>query len=313
MTERPVAGGDGVDLDRFISDSQRLLYPPRAIRQRLEDHGIMVLPASFYSSVLLLKDLDTTFEGTDDNRHAIYDKIFRRSLVSESIARMAGFSGEFDPPISGSEDDCTEFFWGNSQFSFSDAMAYYCLVRALRPRRIVEIGSGFSTLAAAAAIRRNGFGEIICIEPYPRPFLAGVEGVSEIVRQPIQAVTPDRFAGLIGPADLLFIDSTHTVKIGSDCLYIYLVLLPSITKPLMVHSHDIFLPFGMPLHWARDLQIHWTEQYLLYAYLVGNSRARVVFGSNYAANFLAEETTSLMGGKSMIGGSSLWYEINIAG
>jgi hypothetical protein len=81
----------------------------------------------------------------------------------------------------------------------------------------------------------------------------------------------------------------------------------------MVHSHDIFLPFGMPVHWARDQHIYWNEQYLLYAYLLENRHARVAFGSNYAAHFLPEETASLMDGKALPGGSSLWYRINAVG
>jgi hypothetical protein len=189
-------------------------------------------------------------------------------------------------------------------------MAYYCLVRRLRPRRIVEIGGGFSTLVADAAIRKNGSGEIVCIEPYPRPFLPQIKSVSELIAKPIQAITPEAFATLIAPADILFIDSTHTVKIGSDCLYIYLVLMPSIAQALTVHSHDIFLPFGMPPAWSRDLQIHWTEQYLLYAYLLGNSRARVVFGSAYALEFLRDPSERLMRGRYGAGGASLWYQIN---
>ena len=111
---------------------------------------------------------------------------------------------------------------------------------------------------------------------------------------------------------MLFIDSTHTVKIGSDCVYLYLVLLPAIAKPLLVHSHDVFLPFGMPVHWARERQHYWNEQYLLYAWLLHNSRARVIFGSAYAAHYLPAETAALMAGKAAAGGCSLWYEINRA-
>ncbi len=70
--------------------------------------------------------------------------------------------------------------------------------------------------------------------------------------------------------------------------------MPSISQSITVHSHDIFLPFGMPLAWSRDLQLYWTEQYLLYAYLLGNSRARVIFGSAYAFEFLRDRSEHLM-------------------
>ena len=271
----------------------------------------MLIPADFYSAIPLLRDLDTTFEGVEGGRHPLYDRIFDRAVMTQYLRAMDDFADEFDPPVAGDEAACTEFFWGNSQFSYGDAMAYYCLVRLLRPRRIVEIGSGFSTLVADAAIRKNGSGEIVCIEPYPRPFLSPINSICELIAEPIQAITPKAFAELLTRADILFIDSTHTVKIGSDCLYIYLVLMPSITQALTVHSHDIFLPFGMPLEWSRDLQIHWTEQYLLYAYLLGNSSARVVFGSAYAVEFLRDSSERLMRGRYGAGGGSLWYQINI--
>jgi methyltransferase family protein len=310
VTEEAPPGGGDISLERFISECQRLVRAPGAVRQHIEDNGVMLIPADFYSTVPLLKDLDTTFEGVEGSRQPLYDRIFDRALVTRYLQGMDDFADEFDPPVSGDEATCTEFFWGNSQFSYGDAMAYYCLVRWLRPRRIVEIGSGFSTLVADAAIRKNGSGEIVCIDPYPRPFLSQIKSVCELIAKPIQAITPASFARLLAGADILFIDSTHTVKIGSDCLYIYLVLMPSITQALTVHSHDIFLPFGMPLEWSRDLQIHWTEQYLLYAYLLGNRSARAVFSSAYAVEFLRDSSERLMRGRYGAGGGSLWYQLN---
>jgi hypothetical protein len=310
VTDEAPPGEDDISLERFISECQRLVYAPSAMRQRIEDNGVMVIPADFYSTVPLLKDLQTTFEGVEGARRPLFHRIFDHAVVAQYLKGMDEFADEFNPPVAGDEATCTEFFWGNSKFSHGDAMAYYCLVRWLRPRRIVEIGSGFSTLVADAAIRKNGSGEIVCIEPYPPPFLAQIKSVSELIAKPIQAITPEAFARLLAPADILFIDSTHTVKIGSDCLYIYLVLMPSIAQTLTVHSHDIFLPFGMPLEWSRDLQIHWTEQYLLYAYLLGNRRARVVFGSAYALEFLRDSSERLMRGRYDAGGGSLWYQIN---
>ena len=310
MTDEAPPGEGDIDLERFISECRSLLHAPEAVRRRIEDNGVMLIPADFYSPAPLLKDLKTTFEGVDGARHPLFHRIFDHAVMARYLQGMDSFADEFNPPVAGDEAACTEYFWANSQFSHGDAMAYYCLVRWLRPRRIVEIGSGFSTLVADAAIRKNGSGEIVCIDPYPRPFVPQIKSVSELIEMPIQAITPEAFATLLAPADILFIDSTHTVKIGSDCLYIYLVLMPSIAQTLTVHSHDIFLPFGMPPAWSRDLQLHWTEQYLLYAYLLENSRARVVFGSAYAFEFLRDPSERLMRGRYGAGGASLWYQIN---
>lgn len=310
LDEREAARSNaaGVDFERFVNDCRKVLDAGPEMRRRVEDGGFVLLPADFNSPAPLLGELEQTFEGAA----GLYDKIFDSIEIRASLAAMAPFAPEFDPPQSGDEQTATEFFWDNTHFSFTDAVAYYAMVRHLRPTRIVEIGSGSSTLVADAAIRQNGMGEIICIDPFIRPSIARLDGVTQTIKRPVQEMPVVKMQELLATADMLFIDSTHTVKIGSDCVYLYLVLLPAIAKKLLVHSHDVFLPFGMPVHWARDRQHYWNEQYLLYAWLLHNSRARVVFGSAYAAHYLPDETAALMEGKAATGGCSLWYEINRA-
>jgi hypothetical protein len=309
LVERDAERRGIVDLDRFAAQCKSLLDGPAERRGALEDRGVVVLPADFNAPVPLLRDLERSFEGVAGDR-PLYGRIFDRAANADALSAMLPFATEFDPPQSGNEQTATEFFWGNTHFSFADAMAYYCLVRHWRPRRIVEIGSGSSTLVADAALRRNGSGDIVCIDPHIRPSIAGLATLARAVRAPVETVALDELKALVQGADILFIDGTHTVKIGSDCVYLYLVLLPTIEKPLIVHSHDVFLPFGMPPHWARDRQMYWNEQYLLYAWLLNNPRARVIFGSSYAAHTLPAETAALMAGKAAPGGCSLWYEIN---
>jgi hypothetical protein len=310
LAEREAARSNaaGVDFERFVADCRKVLDAGPEMRRRVEDDGVMLLPADFNSPAPLLSELDHTFEGAA----ALYDRIFDPAEIRASLAAMAPFAPEFDPPQTGDEQTASEFFWGNTHFGFTDAVAYYAMVRRLRPQRIVEIGSGSSTLVADAAIRRNGMGEIVCIDPHIRPSIACLDGVTQTIRRPVQEMPVVKMQELLATADILFIDSTHTVKIGSDCIYLYLVVLPAITKPLLVHSHDMFLPFGMPVHWAKERQHYWNEQYLLYAYLLHNSRARVTFGSAYAAHHLPAETAALMVGKAPPGGCSLWYRLNPA-
>jgi hypothetical protein len=310
LAEREAAHSNaaGVDFERFVGDCRKIRDAGPDMRRRVEDAGFMLLPADFNSPAPLLSELEHSFEGAA----ALYGKIFDPAEIRASLAAMAPFAPEFDPPQSGDEQTATEFFWGNTHFSFTDAVAYYALVRHLRPLRIVEIGSGSSTLVANAAIRQNGMGEIICIDPHIRPAIARLDGVRQTIKRPVQEMPVVKMQELLATADILFIDSTHTVKIGSDCLYLYLVLLPAITQRLLVHSHDVFLPFGMPVHWAKERQHYWNEQYLLYAWLLHNSSARVIFGSAYAAHYLPAETAALMDGKAAPGGCSLWYEINRA-
>lgn len=188
-------------------------------------------------------------------------------------------------------------------------MAYYAYIKRIRPKTVLEIGSGFSSLIALDALRKNGSGKLICIEPFPRPFITklGSEGGLELQRLRAQDVTAAMLNSLLEDGDILFIDSTHTVKTGSDCLHIYLRLLPQINKKILVHAHDIFLPFGMPQKWLIEHQIYWTEQYLLLALLIDNPRAKLLFGSAFHKHFNADLLSQFMRGRAG-GGGSFWFE-----
>ena len=97
----------------------------------------------------------------------------------------------------------------------------------------------------------------------------GLNGV-DLVTKPAQDLESDFFNVLLDDGDILFIDSTHTVKHDSDVLHIYLRILPEIQKSIAVHVHDIYLPKPLPMNLLRDHQIYWNEQYLLYSYLLSN-------------------------------------------
>jgi hypothetical protein len=160
-------------------------------------------------------------------------------------------------------------------------MAYYCFIRHLKPKRIIEIGAGSSTLVADAACKANGQGEIICVEPFPASFLKDIDSVSSVIECVAQELTPAFFNDRLVDGDILFIDSTHTVKHGSDCLHLYLKMLPRIVPSIFAHVHDVWLPGTRSLGSLRDHQIYWTEEYLMMAYLIDNHRTEVLYGSNY--------------------------------
>ena len=189
-------------------------------------------------------------------------------------------------------------------------MAYYAYIRRIRPQTVLEIGSGISSLIALEGLRKNGSGKLICIEPFPRPFITtlGNEGGLGLQTLRAQELTAAKLNSILEDNDILFIDSTHTVKKGSDCLHIYLRILPQINKKILVHVHDIFLPFGMPQKWLIDHQIYWTEQYLLLALLIDNPRAKLLFGSAFHTHFNADLLSQFMHGRADGGGCSFWFE-----
>jgi hypothetical protein len=268
-----------------------------ATREQFQRDGVNVLPINFYSNSPSIEEIRDSFEYRE---HAPYldERLFDGARMTALLTELQPFADEFAPDAE---------FWNNSQFSFSDAMAYYCFIRNYRPQTIVEVGSGFSTLVALEAVKRNGSGRIICVEPYPRDFLLNAN--VDLVQQPAQSITLVQLDDwLSSDGDFLFIDSTHTVKTGSDCLHLYLRLLPKLRYRVLVHAHDIFLPFGMPQEWLLHKQIFWTEQYLLLALLTDNPRERVLFGSAYLQAFHTDVLTRWMGGKAAAGGGSFWFE-----
>lgn len=285
---------------------QGMLWSNPDTRQTLESNGVSLTPSNFYSSTPSLSEIEASFESRVDAPYA-NEALFDAGRLAGTLGELKGFSRELVAPISDDPDSPEGFFWENGQFGYSDALSYYAFIRSRKPKRIVEIGAGYSTLVASKAIEANGFGSITCIEPFPRPFLESTPHVEEVVKVPVQDIDAGWINAKVADDDILFIDSTHTVKIGSDCLHIYLRLLPNLQHRLLVHVHDVFLPDGMPAEWARNNHIYWTEQYLLLAYLLDNPSVQVEWGSHYHLKYNRESLQALGPSHVLPGGSSFWF------
>ena len=208
--------------------------------------------------------------------------------------------------------ELAQFFTRNSQFGWLDSRALFVLLREWRPARMIEVGSGFSTLLAADINRRflDSAVEITCIEPFPRAFLrSGVPGVARLIEDKVQNVALREFEAL-QRGDILFIDSSHVAKTGSDVNYLYFDVLPRLRPGVRIHIHDIFLPHEYMHQWVVTENRSWNEQYLLRALLMFSSAFRVLFGCNYAHSRFPElvrDALALPGGRAF-GGGSFWIE-----
>jgi len=177
------------------------------------------------------------------------------------------------------------FYLRNNAFEEVDAEILYCMVRSARPKRIIEIGSGFSTMLMAQAIEQNSRGgghacRLTSIDPFPNKLLCANAGCTNLIRKPVQKVDPALFE-LLGENDLLFIDSSHVLKIGSDVHFEFLEILPRLRPGVLVHIHDIFIPREYPEQWIRNNRWFWSEQYLLEAFLAFNRAFEVVWAGRY--------------------------------
>jgi len=178
------------------------------------------------------------------------------------------------------------------------------MVRYFQPRLIIETGSGLSSLLLCEAATKNNGASLICIEPFPQKFLkVGFPGLDQLIEKKVQDVDLEFFSQLQS-GDILFIDSSHTVKIGGDVNYLFLEVLPRLKPGVVVHVHDIFLPFDYRRDWVMEEFRFWTEQYLLQAFLTFNSEFEVLMANNYLSHYYeADLKATFPSLNSWIGGS----------
>ncbi|MEO8367045.1 MAG: class I SAM-dependent methyltransferase [Pseudoxanthomonas sp.] len=203
------------------------------------------------------------------------------------------------------------YFTDNPQFGWLDAKALFVLLRAWRPTRVIEVGSGHSSLLMADVNQRfhGGNMHITCIEPYPETFLQEADcGIDRLIQAKVQDVPLEEFDALAA-GDVLFIDSSHVSKAGSDVNHLFFEVLPRLASGVRIHIHDVFLPFEYPRDWLLEQGRSWNEQYLLQALLMYNPVFAILFGSSYSAWKYPELMHhTIVAAEAAAGGGSLWIE-----
>ncbi|MUG98649.1 class I SAM-dependent methyltransferase [Scytonema sp. UIC 10036] len=160
-------------------------------------------------------------------------------------------------PFDSSKKENLRYFFENPAYSYSDAIFLYSMIRYVKPKRIIEVGSGYSSCVTLDTneLFFNNTISITLIEPYPELVrsLMKEEDKSrvEIIQKNLQDVSLNIFLELM-PGDFLFIDSTHVAKINSDVNYIFARILPSLNSGVYIHFHDIFYPFEYPKEWIYE-------------------------------------------------------------
>lgn len=188
-----------------------------------------------------------------------------------------------------------EFYTENNSFSFGCAASLHSVLRYYKSRRVFEIGSGNSSLVFSAALRRNladGYPcEYTIIDPYPAPLVKNeLPSLTNIIPERVELVDISLFKSL-GEGDILFIDSGHTVRTGGDVKFLFLDVLPRLAPGVVVHIHDINLPYEYPEVYFTNpgFRMFWTEAYLLQAFLAFNSEFEVLLALNYLMNDKKDE------------------------
>ena len=197
-----------------------------------------------------------------------------------------------DLPFDDKQKADRRFFFENDWFSYGDATILYCMIRHLRPKRIIEIGSGYSSAVMLDTNDLAFDGKIACtfIEPRPERLLSLLHDRDrqshEVITKPVEEVGLDRFYAL-SPGDILFVDSSHISASGTDVNHIFFEILPALHVGVMVHFHDIFVGFEYPREWLLQKR-PWNEIYLLRAFLQYNRAFQVKFFNNFFGHFYRE-------------------------
>jgi hypothetical protein len=288
------------------------LLTPRALLDRqtratLWRRGVAAQPAGFYSSLFDPRNIRLSDEAqpfhldlnADMQLHYLRD-VFPR--YQSEYAKI---------PLDQPRDWNTRprFFRHNDAFLALDALVYWAMIRAHKPARVVEIGSGFSTLLAAEAVRVNGGGSVVAIDPYPREFIRRNDLGIDVRVAPAEHLASDLLLTL-EPNDIVFIDSSHVVRRAGDVVWFFLSVLPALPEGVIVHVHDIHFPFDYPQTLMFDRNVYWTEQYLLHAYLLKNTSDEVLFASRFSAERFPETCRLAFPDIEQVHGASFWMRVH---
>ena len=269
----------------------RLWEKVRTFRQAGEStntDSLFVPPGHFYSPIANLADV-----RRDETR--IFKKERRLGpgiqLREEEQTRLLQMLVKYyeELPFDDSPRGSLRYGYNNPAYSYSDGIFLYSIIRHFRPKRIIEVGSGHSSCLMLDVNDLFFGGQIKCefIDPYPELLLSLLKkGEAEKItyhRCRLQDVSLDKFEAL-EDNDILFIDSTHVTKVGSDVNHLFFEVLPILKPGVLVHLHDIFYPFEYPKSWIYEGR-NWSEAYLLRAFLQFNEGFKIVLFNTFLEHF----------------------------
>jgi predicted O-methyltransferase YrrM len=271
--------------------------------------GVMAWPPGhFYSPLLDLTQLGPGDEGSPHDGEEMWEHIPLRDAEQRSYFRHLL---EKHPLFPYPEDKSSEYRYHtvNHFFPPSDAFTLSAVLRNERPQRVIEVGSGYSSAVMLDTVQYGGLSaRLTFIEPYPDRLYSLLSDEdkksTEIVVKNVQTVDITIFDQLEA-GDVLFIDSSHVAKVGSDVSVLYLRVLPRLKPGVIVHVHDVFYPDSYPSPWLKDGWA-WNESLFLRAVLIGNPQFQVLAFNSYAARVFPELFMEKMPSFVRSAGGSMW-------
>lgn len=260
----------------------KLPYVRTLYKQSLNSH---YPNGHFYSPVISLEEVKQ--READIWKNTEIDGIpgidLRTEAQKDLIKQFSPYYG--DMPFKAEKQNNFRYNFENPYYSYTDAIILYSFIRHFKPRRIIEIGSGFSSavMLDTNEIFFNNEIDLTFIDPYPERLesLLTKDDTERttLIKTDVQVISLDVFKKLES-GDILFIDSTHVSKTGSDVNYILFEILPILNPGVLIHFHDIFYPFEYPKEWVYK-GFNWNEDYILKAFLMYNQKFEIKVFSEY--------------------------------
>jgi hypothetical protein len=264
-----------------------------AVKTAAARNGYDLVERTFYSPLPDVEHLPAYLWPGPRPLHGVDLRVPEASKLLDEILRP--YVAEFAPQRS--RNPGGGFYLDNGTYESVDAETLYAIIRHFKPSRLIELGSGASSHVIADARKANdrdgrAFAHTI-FDPYP--FQASPLGPvdAEVHRERTEDLPLATFERLAAD-DVLFVDTTHTVKTGGDVSHIVLNILPSLRPGVIVHLHDIFLPYEYPREWVVERRGAYAEQYLLQAFLAFNPAYEVLFPAQAVARQAEELTRSVV-------------------
>lgn len=264
----------------------QLPYIKTLYQENLHTKKNAAVPAGhYYSPIVLIDDIKKREDQIWKNRE--FDFVNGIELnTQKQIQLLAEFENYYNEiPFKEEQQEGVRYQFKNGFYSYTDGIVLYSMIRHYKPKRIIEIGSGFSS---ALMLDTNEFFfnkqiDLTFIDPYPERLLSLMteddKKNTTVIISDAQVIELEIFKKLES-GDILFIDSSHVAKTGSDVNYILFEILPIIKSGVIIHFHDIFFPFEYPKDWVYK-RFNWNEDYFLRAFLMYNTTFEIKLFSDY--------------------------------
>lgn len=246
-------------------------------------------PGHFYSPLPSTKEVENAahriWKATESEKIPGIDLRVREQ--QRLFARFLKYYQEM--PFKDKRQDGLTYYFDNRYFCHADAIVLYSMMREFSPKRIIEVGSGFSScvMIDTNQLFLDNKTELTFIEPHPQRFIVNVgKKICQIklIKRIVQDVDLSFFE-MLEENDILFLDSSHVGKIGSDVLHLLFEVLPNLASGVIIHFHDIFFPFEYPRNWVENRKRAWNENYFIRSFLQYNNTFKIIYFNNYIGKF----------------------------